>query len=176
MPQETSSKYSPDTEAENNSKPEINPCRLALITGLREIADKLEAHPEIPEPYIGLALKSFDTAEELTTAVKAYGEKWEKNSDEAYYNLTHTFGTHNLRLQFYIDRTKVCRKIVKGTKVVPEKYVPATECRVIPAHEEEIVEWVCPESLMDEAKSTSESVYDDGHGGRITTDPATWPY
>lgn len=41
---------------------------------------------------------------------------------------------------FAADRDQVCRKVVTGTRTVPEQ--------VIPAHEQDVIEWVCDEPLL----------------------------
>lgn len=81
-----------------------------------------------------LLAKVTQHASKLGHAVnKTYSDKYythevilEEDSESKYNNVTVTYE---------VNRESVCRKVVTGTKHVEEK--------IVPAHDEEIVEWVC---------------------------------
>ena len=54
----------------------------------------------------------------------------------------------NFALIFITSRDNVCKKIIKGKKIVPEYVVKGTPSRVIAEHEEDVFEWECPESIL----------------------------
>lgn len=67
-----------------------------------------------------------------------------KKYDDDKYSLT--LKTPYWELVYRCDRDAVCKRIVKGTKVIPAHTVPEQE---IPERVEEDVEWVCDDvSLM----------------------------
>ncbi len=88
------------------------------------------------------ALTSFllcpDSKDEARETVRAMGKTVKQFGDgTAYYKKS--FG-HGVEIDVVIDRAIVCRKIVTGTHVEPERVV-------------EDVEWVCDESILAGASS-----------------------
>jgi hypothetical protein len=116
---------------------------------LRLIADWVEVHPEIPVPS-NEAIKIFAAGDKdrLKLCARALGDSEKIHSLEFnLFTLRKRFGC--LYVDVIISRSAVCKRIVKGTKPVPEVTIPAKPEQVIPAHEEEIVEWDCSEPLLD---------------------------
>lgn len=108
------------------------------IQGLREMADWFEQHPDRIPTYNNLVVNLFAAdRDELVAYARELG-KVAKNPVGDYFALVKRFGPH--RIDANLPREEVCRKVVVGTRQVPE--------RVIEAHEEEIVEWVCDEALL----------------------------
>ena len=115
------------------------------VRTLRLLADWYEKHPDAPSTYIVedcvFVSISGSTKEELADAVRTIGscEKSFKNSEvEFTVKISDDF-----RIRFYSTRRDlVCRKVVTGTKHVPE-YV-----RTVPEHDEETYEWICDEPIL----------------------------
>lgn len=106
--------------------------RAQLIQGLRDLADFLEARPDLPAP----AAPRFDiwakSRAEFTAYVRQLG-KSTKHATDPYMWFRREFGP--VALDVVAHREKVCTKRVVGVEEVPE--------RTIPAHTREIVEWDC---------------------------------
>jgi hypothetical protein len=120
------------------------------VSGLRELADWLEQHPEYAKDI------SFERAyvftydrEEFVTASKALGGMRSKSADTAFFNVERDFGTFTL--QVTIDRGLVCEKKVTTTEVVESVPDPALVAN-IPLVEVtktvETVEWECEPSVL----------------------------
>ena len=109
------------------------------IRDMRLALDYLEATPEIPMPYFG-TLNAYCNKEqdigELARAMKPV----EKVSGLSYYTLRRQFGTIKIDVNF--DHEQVCEKVVISTEEVP--------ARLVEAYTREVVEWKCPESLLDD--------------------------
>lgn len=123
-----------------------NEARAKYVAGLRKIADTIEANPELIVPYLGAGVVQCGTVEEIRAFVKAFGGKWAKRSDENDFEMVQEL-SYGLSLMIFASHENVCQRVVVGTKHIPEIVVPASEERVIPAHEIEQVKWVCPEVL-----------------------------
>lgn len=123
-----------------------------LVEGLRELADFIEAHPELPiaeKPFVNIEfwchenelypeLKLGSVRLRLAIAARAMGLANKKYSG-GYFDVYKRFGDC-VRLTFTANREYVCRKVVKEVVHHPE--------RVIPARDEEVVEWVCDDALL----------------------------
>ncbi len=118
-----------------------------VIAGLRKIADVLEANPDLRPPYVGSCVMRVNTVSEMREAAKCYGGTFTKRSDDSSYNLTRIIAP-NLNILIYADHQDVCTRIVLGTRKVPAVTLPAREETTVPEHEEEIVQWHCPELVM----------------------------
>ena len=106
--------------------------REEFITGLRDAADFLEAHPALETPFGRLAVNVFvDTKEEL--AEYARTAAWKKGGNDSYFWLKRDIGS--LSYEVNINREQVCRRIVVGTDTIPAQTV-------------EKIEWACDEPLM----------------------------
>jgi hypothetical protein len=112
--------------------------RELAIAGLRQFADFLDAHPTV-ETREQRFLIYVESREELADYARL--TTWEKvYESNDWFMLRKRFGRGAV-LEVYTDRSKVCRKVVKGTRLVPPQ--PATD-----AYEEEIVEWVCDDASL----------------------------
>jgi len=111
--------------------------RAAYVNGLRQLADFVEAHPELPVPFAGGHNVFVGTKAELATFARLPGVRWDKSVDPNYFYIRHTFdGGHSYDIN--VQREQVCRKVVTGTRLVPAE----------PAHEVDVFEWVCDEPLL----------------------------
>ena len=111
--------------------------RKEEVEGLYRLAEFLRANPDIPfgDPCFGTWM---NTKEEMLKL--GHGGQWRKEEYGGAFCLYRDFGP-NLRYRIFCSRAEVCERVVKGTQWVEGK--PA-----IPGHEEEIVEWICPDSIM----------------------------
>lgn len=109
--------------------------RDAFIAGLRACADFLEAHPELRTPENQTLNVWNCTKEDLTVAAKT--SSWEKVYAGTLFYLTKSFG-EGLTLEYNTPRETVCRKVVKGTIIIPAR----------PEQEVEDVEWVCDDAAL----------------------------
>lgn len=129
--------------------------RLEYVAALRELADYVESHefPESKTGYWGSIEDTFKAPnlefdvrnrEDFVAFVRAMGS-FEKERDS--YSTGAKFelpsGTY---VKVETARENVCKKIVVGKRTVeaqPERILAA-----IPEHEEDVVEWECPESFL----------------------------
>lgn len=130
-----------------------------ITAALREAADLLEQHPELPAPYIngsdwGLSLDwqmmvkhgNNLSAQKATAAqvVQAIGGDWQKVELGDTFHFRQTHGL--LRLDVYVDRPAVCERVVTGTETVT---IPAVEAQPERVEEREVVEWRCQPLLAE---------------------------
>lgn len=106
--------------------------------GLRALAEWCEQHPEYTPTYTMPFNAYVGTREDLVAARRALGAV-SKSAVSTVFYIHRDFGG-GVALEINVPREEVCRKVVKGTREVPEK--------VVPAHVEEDVEWVCDEPLL----------------------------
>lgn len=113
--------------------------REEAIEGLRQLADLLEAKPDLPAPH-NLNLKVYVSREDLPAIAKQMGGAT-KTVVKQDFILEKTLGA--VRYQIKVPRTEVCTRTVIGSRKVK---------RLDPSHvietEEEIVRWECPPSLL----------------------------
>ena len=108
--------------------------RAALVQGLRDLADFLAAHPELPGPLVPqFNVWGLQKADLARMVLKG---SWEKIYQGGLFMLRRSFGP--VQLDFNADRSQVCRRVVTGTRVIP----PTPEQIV------EDVEWICEDSLL----------------------------
>lgn len=124
--------------------------RLDFIAALRDVAKILEENETIPIPYNLNFYHRCDTKNELIALTKAWGGRFDKDTDGDDFNMRRKLGGA-VSVCLYVSREKVCKKIVTGKKEIAEQIIPANDERIIPAHTEEIIEWVCPDSLFEES-------------------------
>lgn len=109
---------------------------------LRRIADVYARNPDIKQPYAGVDCPMWVfcwDAETFARTVAAFG-----NGNKAFGDDEVLFKPDvGLDLQIRCQRDQVCERKVVGARHVPEKIIPAVAAQIIPAHEEEIVEWDC---------------------------------
>lgn len=106
--------------------------RAAFIQSLRDAAEFLEQHPGVQAPRYILMNVFVDTRDDV--AAHARAATWEKEFNGPWFSLRKTFG-EDLSLDITAPRETVCRKVVVGTQIVPER-------------EEEVVEWICDDASV----------------------------
>lgn len=131
----------------------------ALSTGLREAADLLDQHPDLPQTYItvgswGVTVSWQLTIEypddlpaqkaELARIVRTIGGKWDKAQFGDTFHFRRTYGL--LKLDAYVDRPAVCERVVTGTTTVT---IPAKAAEPERTETVETVEWRCQPLLAD---------------------------
>lgn len=133
--------------------------RAAYIGGLRDLAGKLEAHPEIPLPSAGRLdpvtlhfLAGDDPRAMMAAAARALGGSWAKNTRDytgtgggAYFDLDTTLRGLKIRLTAY--RADVCERVVTGTRQITETVPDPVLLDAVPLIEVtrtvEDARWVC---------------------------------
>ena len=133
---------------------------ISLADTLRSAADVLEAHPELPVPYITtssngsadlswyLMHDSRDLVEQKATAqqiIRSIGGKWDKVPD-LYSDFTFIQHRDGLRLFLQVQREAVCERVVTGTETVT---IPAKAAEPERVEEREVVEWICEPLLAE---------------------------
>ena len=136
-----------------------DPKRAAYIDGLRQLADVLEAHAELPLPYEGsrtamtfFFLFSEDPRAAMAAAVRALPCNLVKNfsgydDGPSYLDLSGQLG--GLKIELTARRDDVCTRRVTGTedREVEEVVTPAVKRTVTKAVE--VVEWDCHPIMAD---------------------------
>lgn len=159
---------------EEHAEP-VDPARAAYTQGLREIADWLDAHPEVKLPHIGAHIPGCELPS-LPIWIRA-PYKWDDDQRDARARLAEIAramgrankgpglvdGTFIVWRQFaglavfaQTERDEVCEKVVTGTREetveVPDPEALAAVPKVTVTRTVEDVEWVCS-PLLAEAKS-----------------------
>ena len=121
---------------------------------LRQIADFFEQHTEVKLPYDAENFNYFDavTKNQIAQLARALGEV-KKEFDvgwEGSFAIVHQFG--HIQFRAMANKASVCVRVVTGTRLVEEKVIPSVPECIIPAHQEEIVEWKCSEPILSEPK------------------------
>lgn len=116
--------------------------RANRIQGIRELVDLLEAQPEIPMP-VGFAWSNAYTFEDSLPAkeMARLMKPVNKRVTASFYQLEKKF-TGGVTFKVNYDRENVCERVVTGTREVPAETIH------VKAHTEEIIEWICPDSLL----------------------------
>ena len=122
--------------------------RAAYIAGLRELADRLERHPDAPPPFegnLGMWLVMPHSPEEMAAAARCYGGRKIQQVDG--FGLID--GIPGLRIKVLSALAKVCELVETGEV---EEYEDVEV--LIPARTRTVTrtrpksEWRCPESLL----------------------------
>jgi len=136
-----------------------------FASALHALASFYETHPEFEAPYIPVMSVYFLDAESIKAAAALPGIDKDKDySDTDMYlklkipyteilNDEGTTETGFVQLNFHTARTNVCTKKVTGKKLVAEQVIPGYASRVIPEHEEDVVEWDCHSLLAPEPEA-----------------------
>lgn len=106
--------------------------RQRMIQGLRDVAAFIERNPGVPCPVYQTVMISTTLVDEMKAAARAMGSA-EKEFSGGFVSLFKMFGP--VKYEVFIQRELICEKTVVGT-------------RTIPAHEEEIIEWSCSDSIL----------------------------
>lgn len=136
---------------------------------LRVVADLIEAHPDLPHPYITayvvddqVEAKWYlhidadirgDLAAQKAAAVRlvtTLGGKWDKGERDDVYALDQVRG--GVKLHIEVNRAAVCERVVTGTREVTVPAKPASRAEPERVETVEDVKWICS-SLLAEAVS-----------------------
>jgi hypothetical protein len=111
--------------------------REQLIQDLRDAADFFEQHPEVRLPQqVSIGQYSYgnqEGREDVQTFIRAIGKVRKDYSTSATQFWAWAWEDRAVSFHYGCSREAVCRRVVKGTRIVPAQ----------PAREEEIVEWEC---------------------------------
>jgi hypothetical protein len=125
-----------------------------FVADLRAAADLIQANPDIFPRPLEINISQFHSGKQgreiIARAMRTLG-KCEKGLQENRFILKTHIGK-NIIIRLWADREVICERVVTK-RVVPACIIasqPATEERIIPEHEEEIVTWSCPESILAE--------------------------
>lgn len=88
----------------------MNERNAAVVQGLRELADYIEAHPGLPELHYISARRFCHGRDELRDAIQAMGS-CEKKYDDNYVTAKADF-SGGVTLEYHVDREAVCKKII----------------------------------------------------------------
>lgn len=142
-------------------KPEVkagDEKRAGYISGLRKVADLLEAEPDLPVPFHGAeggpltVYMLHSDRESFVSAVRALPGKADKQVTDDTYRVG--VRLDGLGLEVVAYRSEVCERVVTGTREVtktipdPNAVVPTVEV----TETVEDVEWIC-KPLLEGAKS-----------------------
>jgi len=121
---------------------------------LRNLADFYETHPKAPIPFdfkYGWLNAYLPGGDEGRAILQSLGS-FRKVFEDDYFRAEVQVGEMTLR--FSTRRENICVRKVVGTKIVAETVIPSsyTPETVIPAHEEEIVEWDCGQPIHGDAE------------------------
>ena len=121
---------------------------------LRLIAKFFEDNQQIDLPHDAhlMGYYAANSKEQLAAIIRAFGGPCQKKYGVSFstsFDLDLQFGSITMRIT--AERSTVCRPMVVGKKKVKEVVVPAREEKILPEHEEDIVEWQCGESLLAES-------------------------
>ena len=146
---------------------------MSIVAGLREAAALVEAHPELPTPYVTsssdgrahvhwfLTMDGRTKVNQRGDAVRimrAVGGKWDKETYNEF-SFQRRLGLLNLLIQ--VEREAVCERVVTGTEVVT---VPAVAAEPERTEERDVVEWRCEPVLKAAAAEFAESGADGSKG------------
>jgi hypothetical protein len=139
------------------TNPTEQDARAAYTAGLRQLADILDAHPELPLPFEGSArsllqritffyLSDKDPRAALATARRAFGVPMDKN-DSIPNTFSLTGSLAGLHFSLTANRNDVCERVVTGTREVevtePDPDAVAALPKVTRTEVVEEVEWRC---------------------------------
>jgi hypothetical protein len=146
----------------------MNDTPSTITAALREAADLLDQHPDLPRPCIFAyttgsvevtwQLMNDDDAKDDQRAVaqrivRAIGGKWDKNPWGDRFDLERKY--RGLKLQIYTHREQVCERVVTGVETITIPAKPAEPEQTI---EREKVEWRCqPLLAVDQADAMAVS-------------------
>jgi hypothetical protein len=132
--------------------------RRDYTEGLRQLADILDANPDLPLPYYGskssellwIARRDEDHRAVARIFARAIPGTIAKNPRDTAIDLVGQIA--GLYVQLIVDRDQVCERIVTGVEVVEMPASEAIPARPAQTIEREVVEWRC-EPILAEATS-----------------------
>jgi hypothetical protein len=119
--------------------------RRQFIAGLRAVAQFYEENPAAWYDGMHLTLSMYiwgrAARKALSQTARAFGQ-CNKIYDDNNITVSRQF-SEQVTLAVFAAKARVCRRIVLGTRILPERVVAATSEVRIPASRVEIVEWQC---------------------------------
>ena len=119
--------------------------RRQFIAGLRAVAKFYEENPAAWYDGMHLTLNMYvwgrAARQTLIDTARAFG-RCNKTYDDNNITVSRQF-SEQVTLAVFAARARVCRRLVRGTRFLPEKIVAATSEVRIPPSTVEIVEWQC---------------------------------
>lgn len=117
---------------------------LTLADSFRDLATWLDEHPDIEAILSPPTFYIFSDNEDEFKEVNRELGSFTKGSSNHYLDATKKFG--RLRVQSTISKELTCERKVVGTRTVKTE-VPMEEVEMVEIEvEEDIIEWVCPET------------------------------
>jgi hypothetical protein len=141
--------------------------RAAYTAGLRQLADLLDAHPEVPLPYDGtlapitiqhlFPVNGGTVRDEFLATVRAFPGKREKDPNDTYFDVDVQLAGLHISVTTY--REQVCKRVVTGTREVTREVPDPDALAAVPTktvtETVEDVRWECRPLL---AVDTTEAV------------------
>jgi hypothetical protein len=129
--------------------------RRQFIEGLRAVAKFYEENPGASYDGMHLTLNMYvwgrTARKALIETARLFGH-CNKIYDENNMTVSRQF-SEQVTLAVFAARARVCRRVILGSRILPERIVPATSEVRIPASRVEIVEWQCDPLLKDDQPS-----------------------
>lgn len=129
--------------------------RRQFIEGLRAVADFYEENPTAWYDGMHLTLNMYvwgrAARKALIETARLFG-RCNKIYDDHNITVSRQF-SEQVTVSVFAARARVCRRVVLGSRILPERIVPATSEVRIPASRVEIVEWQCEPLLKDDQPS-----------------------
>jgi hypothetical protein len=129
--------------------------RRQFINGLRAVAEFYEKNPGAWYDGMHLTLNMYvwgrAARKALIETARLFGH-CNKIYDENNITVSRQF-SEQVTLAVFAARARVCRRLVLGSRILPERIVPATSEVRIPASRVEIVEWQCDPLLKNDQPS-----------------------
>ena len=125
--------------------------RRQFIEGLRAVATFYEENPGAWYDGMHLTLNMYvwgrAARKALIETARLFGH-CNKIYDENNITVSRQF-SEQVTVAVFAARARVCRRVILGSRILPERIVPATSEVRIPASRVEIVEWQCDPLLKD---------------------------
>jgi len=129
--------------------------RRQFIEGLRAVAMFYEQNPGAWYDGMHLTLNMYvwgrTARKALIETARLFGH-CNKIYDENNITVSRQF-SEQVTVAVFASRARVCRRVILGSRILPERIVPATSEVRIPASRVEIVEWQCDPLLKDDQPS-----------------------
>jgi len=129
--------------------------RRQFIEGLRAVATFYEQNPGAWYDGMHLTLNMYvwgrTARKALIETARLFG-RCNKIYDENNITVSRQF-SEQVTVAVFASRARVCRRVILGSRILPERIVPATSEVRIPASRVEIVEWQCDPLLKDDQPS-----------------------
>ncbi|MEA2257373.1 MAG: hypothetical protein QOJ51_198 [Acidobacteriaceae bacterium] len=129
--------------------------RRQFIEGLRAVAKFYEENPGASYDGMHLTLNMYvwgrTARKALIETARLFGH-CNKIYDENNITVSRQF-SEQVTVAVFAARARVCRRVILGSRILPERIVPATSEVRIPASRVEIVVWQCDPLLKDDQPS-----------------------